>query len=118
MTTEPPVSPFPNPPSSPSGPLARVSLLLGPAAMERLASATVLLVGVGAVGAAVAESLVRSGVRRLHLADFDTVQPSNLNRHPFAFHSTLGLPKTEAAASFLRDIAPSRAGAQPAGVQG
>lgn len=101
-----PPAPFPDPPAAPSGPLARVSLLLGPAALERLASATVLIAGVGAVGAAVSESLVRSGVRNLHLVDFDTVQPSNLNRHPFAFHSTLGLPKTEAAARFLRDIAP------------
>ncbi len=106
MTTEPSPAPFPDPPSVPSGPLARVSLLLGPAAMERLASATVLVAGVGAVGATLAESLVRSGVRRLHLVDFDTIQPSNLNRHPFAFHSTIGLPKTEAASRFLRDIAP------------
>jgi len=87
-------------------PFARLELLLGPEALPRLSKAHVIVAGLGAVGAAAAESLIRSGVGRLTLVDFDEIRPSNLNRHPFAFHSTIGLPKVETAARRLRDINP------------
>ena len=86
--------------------LARTALLLGEGAVEAFGRARVAIAGLGAVGAAVAESLARSGVRRFWLADFDEIRESNLNRHPFAFRSTVGLAKTDAAARFLRDIRP------------
>ena len=84
----------------------RLELLLGPEALPRLARARVVIAGLGAVGAAAAESLARSAVGRFVLVDFDELRASNLNRHPFAFHSTLGRPKAETAARFLRDINP------------
>ena len=84
----------------------RLELLLGPAALPRLARARVVVAGLGAVGAAAAESLARSAVGHLTLVDFDEIRASNLNRHPFAFHSTLGQPKAGTAARFLRDINP------------
>ena len=87
-------------------PFSRTALLLSPPAMERLAAARVLVVGAGAVGSAAALSLVRSGLGALDLVDFDPIRPSNLNRHPFAYRSTLGLPKTEAAARFLLNVNP------------
>ena len=87
-------------------PFARLELLLGPGAMPRLAGARVVVAGLGAVGAAAAESLARSAVGRLVLVDFDEIRASNLNRHPFAFHSTLRRPKADVAARFLRDINP------------
>lgn len=87
-------------------PYERTLQLFGPAAVARLRRARVLVAGLGAVGAAAAESLARSAVGTLVLADFDVLRPSNLNRHPFAYHSTLGQPKTTAAARFLRDIDP------------
>jgi tRNA threonylcarbamoyladenosine dehydratase len=87
-------------------PFARLELLLGPDALPRLANARVVVAGLGAVGAAAAESLARSAVGHLTLVDFDELRASNINRHPFAFHSTLGKPKAETAARFLRDINP------------
>ena len=87
-------------------PFARLELLLGPDALPRLARARVVVAGLGAVGAAAAESLARSAVGHLILVDFDEIRPSNLNRHPFAFHSTLRQPKVETAARFLRDVNP------------
>ena len=89
-----------------TSPFARLELLLGPAALPRLARARVLIAGLGAVGAAAAESLARSAVGHLVLVDFDEIRAANLNRHPFAFHSTLGEKKAAAAARFLRDIHP------------
>jgi tRNA A37 threonylcarbamoyladenosine dehydratase len=87
-------------------PFARLELLLGSDALPRLASARVVIAGLGAVGAAAAESLARSAVGHLVLVDFDELRASNLNRHPFAFHSTIGKPKADTAARFLRDIHP------------
>jgi len=87
-------------------PFARLELLLGADALPRLSRARVLIVGLGAVGAAAAESLIRSAIGHLTLVDFDELRPSNLNRHPFAFHSTLGHPKADAAARILHDIHP------------
>lgn len=77
--------------------LTRSTLLLGESSMRRLQEATVTVVGLGGVGGYVAEALARSGVGHLHLIDFDTVQPSNLNRQVFATKHTVGLLKTAAA---------------------
>ncbi|MDD4342440.1 MAG: ThiF family adenylyltransferase, partial [Kiritimatiellae bacterium] len=88
-------------------PFARLELLLGPEALLRLSAARVTIAGLGAVGAAAAESLVRSGIGHLTLVDFDELRATNINRHPFAFHSTLGTPKVTAAARILHDINPA-----------
>jgi tRNA threonylcarbamoyladenosine dehydratase len=89
-----------------TSPFERLELLLGPAALPRLARARVVIAGLGAVGAAAAESLARSAVGHIVLVDFDEIRASNINRHPFAFHSTLRQPKADVAARFLRDINP------------
>jgi len=49
--------------------------------------------------------LVRAGVGRLTLVDFDVVEADNLNRQLF-FPDQIGLPKTEALAATLRRIRP------------
>ena len=86
---------------------ARQRLLMGDAAMERLAQATVAVFGVGGVGSYVVEALARSGVGRLLLVDHDQVSPTNLNRQLIALHSTLGQRKVEAARERIRDINPA-----------
>ena len=50
--------------------------------------------------------LVRCGVRRFVIADFDTVSESNLNRQ-FFFADQLGMLKVEAVAANLRRINPA-----------
>ena len=85
---------------------ARTELLLGAAAMERLARARVAVFGVGGVGGYVAEALARSGVGALELFDDDEVSLTNLNRQIIATHETLGLPKAEAMAARIKSIAP------------
>ena len=73
--------------------VSRTRMLLGAAAMERLKSSHVAVLGLGGVGGWCAEALCRSGVGELTLVDQDTVSVSNLNR--------------QAAALRLSDIAPS-----------
>ena len=53
---------------------------IGTNGQEKLASARVAIVGVGATGAASASLLARAGAGHLTLIDRDFVEPSNLQR--------------------------------------
>lgn len=76
-----------------------------PGVHKRLKAATVGIAGLGGLGSSVAVALARVGVGRLILADFDVVEPSNLNRQQY-FTDQIGLPKTEALVSNLWKINP------------
>ncbi len=86
--------------------LIRTEMLLGAAAMDKLAHSHVAVLGLGGVGSWCAEALARSGVGRLTLADCDTVGRSNLNRQLEATTTTLGRPKAEAMAERVALVAP------------
>ena len=85
----------------------RTQMLLGTGALERLQKARVAVFGIGGVGGYTVEALARSGVGQLDLIDSDTVSVSNLNRQILATHSTVGLPKVEAAKRRVLDINPA-----------
>ena len=85
---------------------SRTRMLLGEDAMARLAAARVAVFGIGGVGGHVVEALARSGVGTLELIDNDTVSLTNINRQIIALHSTLGMPKVEAARARMLDICP------------
>ncbi len=76
-----------------------------PGVHDRLKQATVGIAGVGGLGSAIAVALTRSGIGRLILADFDIVEPSNLNRQQY-FVDQLGLPKVDALKENLRRTNP------------
>lgn len=84
----------------------RTALLLGQDGLERLQDATVMVVGLGAVGGYALEALARSGIGRLILVDFDTFEATNINRQILALSSTLGQKKTETAKKRVLDINP------------
>lgn len=86
--------------------LLRTAMLLGDDAMAVLQKSHVAVFGLGGVGSYAAEALCRAGVGHLTLIDQDTLSRSNINRQLYALHSTLGLPKAEAAAARCRDIRP------------
>lgn len=83
---------------------ARTERLLGKSEFHRLQSQMVTIVGLGAVGGYAVEGLVRAGVRHLRIVDFDTVQPTNLNRQIIALETTLGQPKALAARDRILSI--------------
>jgi molybdopterin/thiamine biosynthesis adenylyltransferase len=72
---------------------------IGAAGQQKLASAHVAVVGVGATGAASASLLARAGVGSLTLIDRDFVEPSNLQRQVLFDEADAleSLPKAEAA---------------------
>lgn len=76
---------------------------LDPELRARLHGCTVAIIGCGGLGSNVAEMLVRSGVGRLTLVDFDTVDERNLNRQ-FFFRDQIGMPKVIALAENLQRI--------------
>ena len=76
-----------------------------PRQRHRLAAACVGIAGAGGLGSNVAVHLVRSGIGRLVVVDFDRVTPSNLNRQ-FYFVDQVGLPKVQALATNLKRINP------------
>ena len=76
-----------------------------PGIHARLKASCVGIAGVGGLGSAVAVALARIGVGHLILADFDVVEPSNLNRQQY-FVDQLGMPKVEALADTLRRVNP------------
>ena len=75
----------------------RTNALLGEAAIDKLSQSTVVIAGLGGVGSYAYEALIRAGVGRLILIDFDTVETSNINRQLVATHDTIGLQKVEIA---------------------
>ena len=84
----------------------RMEMLVGEAAAQKLARASVAVFGLGGVGSYAAEALARCGIGTLVLVDGDTVSKTNLNRQLCALRSTLGLLKTEVMGARVRDINP------------
>ena len=84
--------------------LVRTAALIGEAGMARLAAANVLLVGLGGVGGHALDALVRSGIGRLTVLDFDCVSESNLNRQLLATMNTVGERKTDVAARHAAEL--------------
>ena len=84
----------------------RTEMLLGSDAMARLQKARVAVFGIGGVGGYTVEALARAGIGQLDVIDSDTVSISNINRQILATHSTVGLPKVEAARRRIADINP------------
>ena len=76
---------------------------------DRLAGAfsraVVAICGLGGLGSNIAVSLVRAGVGRLILIDFDKVDMTNLNRQQYKADQ-IGMDKTEALSANLREINP------------
>ena len=84
----------------------REEALLGRETMTKLENSHIAVFGLGGVGSWAVEALVRGGIGKLTLVDFDSVSESNINRQLFALSSTLGIPKALAAAARALDIRP------------
>jgi tRNA threonylcarbamoyladenosine dehydratase len=84
----------------------RTNLLLGSEKLQKLRQASVLVVGLGGVGAYAAEMLCRAGVGHLTIVDGDTVELSNLNRQLPALVSTCGKAKSAVLKQRFLDINP------------
>jgi molybdopterin/thiamine biosynthesis adenylyltransferase len=79
---------------------------VGEQGQSRLASARVLIVGVGALGCATSDLLARAGVGTIHLLDRDLVELTNLQRQTLfdEYDAAAATPKAEAATARLTRV--------------
>ena len=78
----------------------------GEKSQQHVARAFIVIVGLGGVGSHCAHMLLRSGVSRLRLVDFDQVSLSSLNRHAVATREDVGTSKAECLAAHFARIYP------------
>ena len=83
---------------------AREALLFGEAGVHKLQDKNVAVFGLGGVGGALSEALVRAGIGEITLIDGDRVDETNLNRQIIATEKTVGEVKTSAMAARLKEI--------------
>ncbi len=82
----------------------RFCWLIGADKVEKLAHATVVIIGCGGVGGYVIESLARSNIGKLIIVDYDVVSISNCNRQIIALDSTIGHKKVECFVDRIKEI--------------
>lgn len=90
--------------------MARTILALGTDTMSELTSnCSIVIIGVGGLGSAIAENLVHMGFNNLVLVDHDIVEKTNLNRIVGAKYEDAEkkCPKVEAMKRHLDDIIPT-----------
>lgn len=78
--------------------------VIGKEAQNKILSARVLVIGVGALGTSILNSLVRAGVGFIRAVDMDVVELSNLQRQMLFDEGDLGEKKVIAASNKLRLI--------------
>lgn len=80
--------------------------VVGPDEHQRLRNATVAIAGMGGVGGDYLISLVRAGVGRFRLAEFDEFELVNFNRQYGANMQTIGRRKLDVMIEYARQINP------------
>lgn len=85
---------------------ARLETLYGEGGVVCLAGKSVAVFGLGGVGSYAAEALVRGGIGRLTLIDFDKIDITNSNRQIHTLQSTIGQPKALVMAERCHAINP------------
>ena len=79
---------------------------IGEVGQQKLQNASVLVVGCGGLGSPIAVYLAASGIGKIHLVDFDTVDITNLHRQVFYSLDDVGKSKSEVLSNFIKNRAP------------
>lgn len=80
---------------------------IGNAGQQRLAQASVVVIGAGGLGCAVLTGLAGAGIGTIGIVDHDVVEATNLHRQPLYTMADVGRAKAEAAAERLAAYNPS-----------
>ncbi|MDR2011060.1 MAG: tRNA threonylcarbamoyladenosine dehydratase [Bacteroidales bacterium] len=84
----------------------RTELLLGKEKQEKLKTAKILVCGLGGVGGATVEQLVRAGASDVTIIDADAISETNINRQIIATYNNIGKNKTDEFYLRLKSINP------------
>jgi len=79
---------------------------IGEVGQQKLQNTAVLVVGCGGLGSPIAVHLATSGIGKIHLVDFDTIDATNLHRQVFYSLADVGKSKAAILASFIKERAP------------
>ena len=74
--------------------------------IELIKNKTVLIIGLGGVGGYALESIVRSGIGKVIIVDYDVIDITNLNRQIISLHSNIDEKKIDVAKKRALDIYP------------
>jgi len=85
---------------------SRTKILLGKEKTFKLEKSTVAVFGIGGVGGYAVEALIRAGIKKIYIFDYDKVSESNINRQILALNSSLGRLKVDVARERIFDINP------------
>ena len=85
---------------------SRQARIIGDEKMNKLKNSSVIVFGLGGVGGAAAEAIVRAGIGKIAIVDKDVVDITNLNRQIIATDETVGMKKTDAAEKRFLSINP------------
>ncbi len=85
---------------------SRTVRVIGEEKFEKIKNSSVIVFGIGGVGGAAVEALVRAGVGTVGIVDKDVVDITNINRQIIATDETVGTKKTDAAKERLLKINP------------
>lgn len=86
--------------------LTRNIQFFGLDSQQKVTTSYVVVIGLGGVGSHAASMLLRSGVGRLLLVDFDQVSLSSLNRHAVATREDVGTSKAQCLKKHFSSIFP------------
>ena len=87
--------------------LERSKLLFNEEQLNKFCNSNVLIVGVGGVGGACFEALVRMGINNISIVDGDTFSETNLNRQLLCTRNNIGYSKVNEALLRAKCINPS-----------
>ena len=85
---------------------SRSTRILGEQKMEKLNKSSVIVFGIGGVGGAVLEALVRGGIGTVAVVDKDVVDITNINRQIIATNNNIGEKKVDVAEKRALSINP------------
>ena len=84
----------------------RMGRLVGDAKMKKLMESHVMIIGLGGVGSWAAEMIVRSGVGKVTLVDFDQACVTNVNRQLHAIQGAIGKYKADILSERFKKVNP------------
>ncbi len=84
---------------------AQLNIRHTPEVQQKIKKSRIGIAGAGGLGSNVAVALARIGIGKLVVADFDLVEPSNLNRQ-YYFIDQIGMPKVLALQETVKRINP------------
>ncbi|KAH1061888.1 hypothetical protein AAZX31_02G228600 [Glycine max] len=86
--------------------LTRNIQFFGFESQQKVTASYVVVIGLGGVGSHAASMLLRSGIGKLLLVDFDQVSLSSLNRHAVATRADVGISKAQCLEEHFSSIFP------------